>query len=297
MPDLPIPDLAVIIPHYNDVRRLHRCLTALMPQLTPRTELVVADNASTDDLSPIRTAWPDLRIVTQPEQGAAAARNKGVTETTAPHLAFLDADCLPAADWLATAHRIAASQGDAVTGGRVDVFDETPAPRSGAEGFETVFAFDQASYIADKGFSVTANLVTTRTVFDAIGPLVPGLSEDLEWCRRATAAGFALHYAPDLAVSHPTRTDWTALSRKWRRLTDESWGFEGRNGHHGVGVRAAWAARAIIHLPASIPVHARRVLRDPRLTPAEKRAALTTLARLRLTRAAWMLRQAAQRSS
>ena len=290
------PNLAVIVPHYNDVTRLLRCLAALVPQLTPTTELVVVDNASTDDLGPVRAAHPDLRIVTQPEKGAAAARNVGVARTSAPVLVFLDADCVPAPDWLETARTVAATQGDAVTGGRVDVFDETPGPRSGAEGFETVFAFDQKGYIADKGFSVTANLVTTRRVFDATGPFVPGLSEDLDWCRRATAAGFALHYAPDLAVSHPTRADWPELTRKWHRLTEESWGLHAREGRHGLSARAAWAARALIALPASIPAHAPRILRDRRLSGAERRAALGTLVRLRLTRAGWMLRQALRRS-
>ena len=287
--------LAVIVPHYNDVARLRRCLDALMPQMTSATELVVADNASTEDLAPLRAVYPDVKIVTQPEAGAAAARNAGVAATTAPSLAFLDADCVPAPDWLATAQAIAARQGDAVTGGRVDVFDETPGPRSGAEGFETVFAFDQAGYIADKGFSVTANLVTTRAVFAATGPFVPGLSEDLDWCRRATAAGFALHYAPDLAVSHPTRSDWPALARKWRRLTEESWGLQARGTRPGPKARAAWAARALVALPASIPAHAPRILRDKRLSRQERGAALLTLARLRLTRAGWMLRQAVQR--
>ena len=287
--------LAVIVPHYDDVTRLGRCLAALAPQITSDTDLVVADNASTQSLDPIRAAHPGLRIVNQPQKGAAAARNAGVAATTAPALAFLDADCLPAPDWLATAHRIASRQGDAVTGGRVDVFDETPAPRSGAEAFETVFAFDQESYIATKGFSVTANLVTTRAVFEATGPFVPGLSEDLDWCRRATATGAALHYAPDLAVSHPTRSDWAALVRKWHRLTEESWGLHARDEHHTAGARAAWAARALLALPASIPAHAPRILRDPRLTGAEKRAGLATLARLRLTRARWMLGQALRR--
>ncbi|MEM7709621.1 MAG: glycosyltransferase [Pseudomonadota bacterium] len=283
--------LAIIVPHYDDVARLRRCLDALVPQLTPDTDLVIADNASTEDLAPVRAAHPDLRIVPQPDRGAAAARNAGVAATDAPGLAFLDADCVPAPDWVARARAIAAA-GDAVTGGRIDVFDETPAPRSGAEAFETVFAFDQAGYIADKGFSVTANLVTTRAVFAATGPFVPGLSEDLDWCHRATARGYSIRYDPDLAVAHPTRADWPALARKWQRLTEESWGLKARDGRHSPAARMAWVARAALALPGSIPAHAPRILRHPDLTGTEKRAALGTLARIRLTRAGWMLGQA-----
>ena len=97
------PDLAIIIPHYNDTARLIRCLDALAPQLASDVELVVVDNASTHPLDPVRARFPDLRIVTEPRKGAAHARNRGVEETTAPTLLFIDSDCLPAADWVAMA--------------------------------------------------------------------------------------------------------------------------------------------------------------------------------------------------
>lgn len=289
------PDLAIIVPHYNDTVRLTRLLTALVPQLSPSEELIVVDNASTEDLSPVRAAFPDLMIASQPRPGAAEARNMGVARTTAPHLAFLDADCVPAGSWVTEARKIVRAQGDAITGGRVDVFDETPPPRSGAEAFETVFAFDQEGYIRDKGFTVTANVVTTRAVFAAVGPFHHGVSEDIDWSNRAVAAGIPLHYAPDLSVSHPTRQDWPALERKWRRLSRELWGLKATEGHHGLRARVIWAARGAIAQPASILAYAPRVLRHPALTGPEKRAALTTMARLYLKRSGWMLRQAVTR--
>ena len=77
-------EVAIIIPHYNDVARLERCLEALMPQVGADVEVVVADNASTADLGPVRARWPGVRIVTQPEKGAGPARNAGVAATDAP---------------------------------------------------------------------------------------------------------------------------------------------------------------------------------------------------------------------
>lgn len=173
-------------------------------------------------------------------------------------------------------------------GGRIDVFDETPPPRSGAEAFETVFAFDNRSYVEAKGFSVTANLLTRRDVFTVTGPFVHGLSEDLDWCRRATARGFRLVYDDRLQVSHPSRQDWEALRRKWRRLTEEEFGV---NGNSPVR-RLAWAGKALA-MPVSVIAHTPRVLGHPALNGAgERLAALATLARLRLTRMVWMLDQA-----
>ena len=297
-----MPEIAVIIPHYNDVTRLMRCLAALLPTPSPTpsptvpptvppdiegggVEVVVIDNNSTASLAPVRAAWPVLRIVTEVRQGAAAARNRGVAETTAPHLFFLDCDCVPAPDWLACATRLCGSSD--LTGGAISVFDETPPPRTGAQAFEAVFAFDNRAYVERKGFSVTANLLTRRDVFDAVGPFIPGLSEDLDWCHRARAKGYRLVYVAELQVAHPSRGDWPALRKKWLRLTAEGFGVHGS----GALARAKWAAKALL-MPLSIAAHAPRIWRHPGLTAGERLAALGTLARLRLTRAAWMLRQA-----
>ena len=288
------PELAVIIPHYNDLTRLGTCLAALAPQLTAAgtaVECLVVDNASSVDLAPLAAAHLGIRFVTETRKGAAAARNRGAAETRAPALLFLDCDCVPAADWLATGLRLAATmiQGrGAVIGGRIDTFDETPPPRSGPEAFETVFAFHQRAYIEKKGFSVTANLLTTRAVFKDVGPLIVGLSEDVDWCRRATAKGYPLTYADDLRVAHPTRSDWPALVKKWRRTTAEGFML---NGTAGVA-RAKWAARAVAVL-LSGPVHLPKVLGSTALDgPGEKLRAGVTLLAMRGTRAAWMLRQA-----
>ncbi|MBE3639508.1 glycosyltransferase family 2 protein [Mangrovicoccus algicola] len=283
-----LPELAVVIPHYNDLARLEKCLGALAPQAAAagaRVETVVADNDSPADLEPLRAAHPWARFVTEPQKGAAAARNRGVAETTAPFLAFLDSDCVPGPDWLATALRL--SGGAAVTGGRIDTFDETPPPRSGAEAFETVFAFWQRSYVEQKGFSVTANLLTSRAVFEETGPMVVGLSEDMDWCFRARAKGHALVYRDELAVSHPTRQDWPALAKKWRRTTLE--GFH-LNGTSASG-RAKWALRAVA-VAASGPLHLPKVLGAERLSGQEKLRGAGTLLRLRAARAGWMLGQA-----
>lgn len=279
-------DAVIIIPHYNDLHRLMRCLDALMPQLVPGVDLLVVDNASTDDLSPLQAAWPGLRVVREPRKGAAEARNRGVAETSAARLFFLDCDCVPAADWLATALSVADSAD--IIGGAVTVFDETPAPRSGAEAFETVFAFHNRRYIEEENFSVTANLLTRREVFEATGPFVAGVSEDLDWCRRAVARGYGLRYQDSLRVAHPSRKDWDALRRKWKRLTEEKFSLTGKRPL----ARLKWALASLL-MPASALAHIPRVLRHPALRDtAERRAAVQTLVRLRLQRMAWMLAQA-----
>lgn len=282
----PEPDIAIIIPHYNDVTRLERCLSALKENDLAGCEVMVVDNGSTQPLDAVKAAFRDISFLTEHEKGAAAARNRGVAETTAPCLMFIDADCVAAPDWVATG-RAVASKADLI-GGRVEVFDETPPPRSGAEAFETVFAFDFRHYIEVQGFSGTGNLITRRDVFADVGPFRGGISEDRDWSFRATAKGYRLIYEDGLRVGHPSRQDWPALRGKWRRIMQEMFGQTGG----GVMARVKWALKGLM-MPASILAHLPKVLKSSKLAgPRDRFRASTTLIRLRMLRMVWMLRQA-----
>ncbi|MDE9451642.1 glycosyltransferase family 2 protein [Aliiroseovarius sp. Z3] len=280
------PDAAIIIPHYNDPERLARCLTALTRNDLSRVEVLVVDNNSPTPPTEVQTRFPDVRFVVEREKGAAAARNRGVAETDAPLLFFIDADCVAADDWVAKAHEVAPTAD--LIGGRVDVFDETPPPRSGAEAFEAVFAFNFQNYIEVQGFTGSGNLVTTREVFEDVGGFRGGVSEDLDWSTRAVSNGHKLIYREDLVVSHPSRSDWAALRHKWRRLTQELYGVNGNTPRD----RMKWAVRALA-MPISAIVHTPKVLSSDKLDGwVERLRAVGTLFRLRFQRMVWMLRQA-----
>ena len=281
---------SIIIPHFRDMERLDRCLTGLAPQVQG-LDVIVVDNDSGLDFTEMKAAYPWARFVTEPEKGAASARNRGVRETTSDTLLFIDADCVPAPDWVAQS-LAALPQGDVVSG-RVDTFDEGSGPRTGAQAFETVFAFRQKDYIEKQGFAVTANLATTRRVFAAVGDFRVGLSEDKDWCQRAVRAGFTLVYVDAMAVSHPTRSDWPALRKKWLRLTEESFALHLADG----GSRASWAVRSAAVLLSALP-HSFKVWTSPKLSSAgEKLRGTATLFRQRIVRAGWMIRQAAGSST
>ncbi|MEO0487043.1 MAG: glycosyltransferase family A protein [Pseudomonadota bacterium] len=283
------PDLAIIIPHYNDVARLVICLRALTDQDTTGTEIVVVDNASPDAPDRIAADFPQVRFLTQPERGAGPARNMGVAQTQADTLAFIDADCIAAPDWIAAIRQVRAD-GD-VVGGRVDVHDETPPPRNGAEAFENVFAFNFRHYIENQRQSGAGNLVTTRAVFEDVGPFRVTVSEDTDWTRRAVAQGYSLVYRDGLIVSHPSRQDWAQLKRKWLRLTQEMFALE-LQGADTAATRLRWGLRALA-MPLSALVHLPKILRSPALNGGGERArGAATLFRIRLQRMAWMLQQA-----
>lgn len=279
------PFAAIIIPHYNDHARLERCLRALWEAGVPDdVEVIVVDNGSVPALTGLEAAFPGARIIIEPNKGAANARNRGVAETRAPYLWFLDADCVPAVDWMPTARLVCDRA--AIVGGDVKVFDEGTGRRTGAEGFEALFAFDCQGYVEQMGFAVTANLLTRRDVFERTGPFFDGVPEDKEWCHRAIQAGADIVYEPRLCVRHPSRHDWQALRRKWVRLTNEAWHDQQRRPYGA----ELWAMRAILVMASGV-AHLPKVLRSDKLARSEKFTTAVTLLRLRMARGLWMMGQ------
>jgi len=204
--------VSVIIPHYQDLKGLASCLDALERQTLPRREfeIVVSDNESPIGKPAVAAVVAGrAKLVICAEKGAGPNRNRGVAASSSPVLAFIDSDCVAEPDWLENGLR-GLERFDFV-GGRVRVLVEDPRQMTGAEAFETVFAFDFETYINKKGFTGAGNMFCPRKLFDAVGGFSNGVSEDVEWSRRAVMAGYRLGYAADAVVGHPARRTWAEL--------------------------------------------------------------------------------------
>lgn len=275
--------VSVVVPHYNDLSGLERLLESLDRQTLPRNrfELVIADNQSPQGLEAVETVVNGRgRVVSVPERGAGPARNAGAKATSAPLLAFIDADCIAHPEWLERGLAALVSHPRPhVLGGRVEVSWDRQVSHTPAECFEKVFAFDNRAYVEKKGFTVTANLMCAKAVFDAVGSFRNGVSEDVEWCLRAKALGYEVRYADDVIVQHPPRQDFGQLFHKWRRLTAEMLALDAER----PGWRARWAVKAAL-LPASIPVAMPSALLNRNLSTVDKAKAVIGLAVIRAWR-------------
>jgi len=96
----------VVIPVHDGARYLGTAIDSVLAQRGgPPCRVVVVDDGSTDDSAALAAAYgPPVTLVRQPWSGAAAARNRGIAESRAALLAFLDADDLWPADSLARRH-------------------------------------------------------------------------------------------------------------------------------------------------------------------------------------------------
>jgi len=90
--------VSVIVPHYDDLRRLDVCLSALGKQTFPKTdfEIIVADNGSPQGFQEVESIVAGrAQLISIAEKGAGPARNGGAAVAIGEVLAFLDSDCVP----------------------------------------------------------------------------------------------------------------------------------------------------------------------------------------------------------
>lgn len=114
------PRISVVVPTHNRSRSVCRAIDSALAQTLPPHEVIVVDDASTDDsVEVLREIYGDrIRLVAMTEnQGGAGARNVGADHATGDFLTFLDSDDVWYLDKLErqwAAYETAAAQGSGV---------------------------------------------------------------------------------------------------------------------------------------------------------------------------------------
>lgn len=92
------PDVSVVLISYNDAKRLPRALRSLAAQTLRNLEIIVVDDASTDDTASVVAAAmaKDSRIryvcLQENSGGCSAPRNRGIEEARGTWVMFCDSD-------------------------------------------------------------------------------------------------------------------------------------------------------------------------------------------------------------
>jgi GT2 family glycosyltransferase len=229
--------VAVVIPTYRRPDALARTLAALVEQdAGVPVEVIVSDDgtpepeaarveaavAAAAERASARKGFR-LRLVRHENGGPAAARNAGVRATEAPLLVFLDDDCAPAPDFLAT-HLAAHAPGE-----RLAVLGHVAwAPEVRVSPFmELVVRGAQFNYgaIADPErvpFTCfyTANCSLRRADLAGAGwfdASLPPYMEDTEFAYRLQGTGVRLIYRPRALVHHEHAVELEPYLERQRR--------------------------------------------------------------------------------
>ena len=95
------PLISTVIPLHNRAALISDALDSVAVQSYRPLEIIVVDDGSTDDSVQVVNAWAarhesqaglNVMLVEQPNQGANAARNRGIDLATGEFVAFLDSD-------------------------------------------------------------------------------------------------------------------------------------------------------------------------------------------------------------
>jgi glycosyltransferase involved in cell wall biosynthesis len=92
--------VTVIVCAYNEARLLAGCLYSLLAQTRPPDEILVINNASTDDTAAVARQVPGVRVIDEPTKGLVVARETGRRVARGDVLAYVDADCRAPIEWL-----------------------------------------------------------------------------------------------------------------------------------------------------------------------------------------------------
>ena len=215
------PFVSVIVPVYNDVQGLKRCLAQLAQQTydPERFEVVVVDNGSdcAEAIEAIVQQYPQAHYTCEATPGSYAARNRGIQVARGEAIAFTDADCVPALDWLTQGIEALVAHPDCgLVAGNIEMVFEGGQQRNAVQLYESITALTQQKFLEQDHYGATANVFTWRRVIDTVGTFDQALksSGDVEWGQRVYGAGYEQFYAPDARVVHPARASLQQLRRQ-----------------------------------------------------------------------------------
>jgi GT2 family glycosyltransferase len=227
------PELSVVIASYNSANTIAGCLTSLEKQKSRRrVEVIVVDSSSDGTADLIAEQFPWVRLCHSPRRRfCGTARNAGVASARADIIAFIDADCVAADNWvdeILDAHELP----DPAVGGTIA--NGNPESRVGWAAYFCEFSAWMPGTPASRLVDVAgANMSYKRSLFAELGPLIDGTyCSDTEFHWRLSRTGRSIRFVPDILISHRNIADlWRFVrheyehGRSFARVRVASHGF------------------------------------------------------------------------
>jgi GT2 family glycosyltransferase len=207
----------VIIPNWNGAAHLPTCLQALRAQTCPEFEVLVVDNASTDESRALlRRDFPEARLLAlERNLGFTGACNVGLRAGQGGVLVLLNNDTEAAPEWLA---EVLAAFGRYPEAGSVAskmlLFDRRDTLHAagdlfrvdGTPGNRGVWTVDRGQFAEGPVFSANGGSAAyRRAMLDDVGLLDEDFFfslEDVDLGWRAQLRGWTCIYAPRAVVYH-----------------------------------------------------------------------------------------------
>jgi GT2 family glycosyltransferase/glycosyltransferase involved in cell wall biosynthesis len=210
------PDVSAIVVVWNRADLTLACLNALRAQREVACELIVVDNASTDQVPALLDRIDGATVIRHPANlGFTLGANAGARAARGEFVLFLNSDARLHDG--ALAHLVASARrtGAAAVGGKL-VFPDGRLQEAGSiiwsdgscEAYGRGADPDAPAFDFQRpvDFCSGALLLTRRRVFEALGGFDeryrPAYYEDADYCARLWSAGHAVVYEPRASATH-----------------------------------------------------------------------------------------------
>lgn len=179
------PSVAAVIPVYNGAAFVADAIESVLAQTHAVAECVVVDDGSTDATAEVVGRFgARVRLIRQPNAGVATARNRGVAESAARFVAFLDADDAWKPDKIERQLAAgAAAAGRALVLCDLELFDDATgeelgraAMRPGPDTLRDMVLFEGVQIV-----SCSSTALLERALFDELGGFDAQLSQSADW--------------------------------------------------------------------------------------------------------------------
>jgi glycosyltransferase involved in cell wall biosynthesis len=235
---------SIIVPVFAPPWQLDGCLEAISQLSVPEggLEVIVVDDGSPEPMDEVVEKYGDrlcVKLVRQSNSGPGAARNAGARIARGTFLAFTDADCQPAPDWLTTlAHRFRQTPAHMLGGHTVNRLTGNPYATTSQLIVDAVYEFYNREPGAARFFS-SNNLAVPAQVFHEIGgfdrTFFRHASEDRELCDRWRHGGHQMLYAPEAVVYHAHALTLSDFCRQHFTYGRGAWHYREARARRGSG--------------------------------------------------------------
>lgn len=239
--------ISVILPVYNEEAYLAYCLDSICSQTLKEIEIICIDDGSTDSSLEILHTYQQkdgrIRVLTQENRYAGAARNRGMKEACGEYLVFLDGDDYFEPEMLETMYqRAKETEADAVICGYRELDQETRELYRPDRSFEDLFFREKRCFRGDGLYCAGLFQITRGWAWDKLfrtdfvkdcGYEFPEFrsSEDGFFVYLLLARAEKLSYMDEILVTHRIRVaaslsatrdrDWINGFRMWQLIRAE----------------------------------------------------------------------------
>lgn len=221
-----LPFVSIIVPVFNQAIGLKNCLEALEQQSYPKHlyEVIVVDNGSDagENIAEVVAQFAQAVLTDESQPGSYAARNRGISLAKGTIIAFTDADCVPALDWIEQGvDMLQQTPNCGLVAGQINTTFQAADRPTAIELYESLwYPLSQKEFVETHHFGATANVFTWTNVLQHVGVFDSTLKSngDREWGQRVFAAGYTLRFAKTVCVNHPARHSLAQLYSRARRI-------------------------------------------------------------------------------